>query len=293
MTDRAFPHEPSSPMTGDTSPLHPGPPSPRPFRRRLGLLTAALLAGTALLAPTVASAAPLPSGFGSGSGSGSGSGDVSARVLGGAATIVPGRSGLLEISGYKGAALPAGSSLRLTAPDGARVTGTPLADAAGFQGSVATDGASGTYTYVRDSGSGSWRDSGYPFALAVDARAVPGTRLPGCTVLLTDAGGRRRASGGCSVTVGMPGPTLTEPAGGTFVSGAARLAGTSYPGARVTVLDAAEHQVCAGVAHADGAWSCTPDTPLPRGANRLHASAAFNGVSAVGEDVDFTVTASA
>ncbi|WP_328832837.1 carboxypeptidase regulatory-like domain-containing protein [Streptomyces sp. NBC_00252] len=285
MTDRTFPHEPSPPTTDDTSSPRPGAPSPRPFRQRLGLLAAVLVAGTALLPPAVASAGPLPSGFGSDFG------DVSVRVLGGAATIVPGRSGLVEISGYRGAALPAGSSLRLTAPAGARVTGMPLADAAGFQGSVATDGASGTYTYVRDSGVGSWRDSGYPFALAVDARAVPGTRLPGCTVLLTDAGGRRRASGGCTVTVGMPGPTLTEPAGGTFVSGAGRLAGTSYPGARVTVLDAAEHRVCAGVAHVDGAWSCTPNTPLPRGANRLHASAAFNGVSAVGEDVDFTVTA--
>ncbi|MFJ8141745.1 carboxypeptidase regulatory-like domain-containing protein [Streptomyces sp. NPDC096013] len=283
MTDRTFPHEPSSPTTGTLSSPRPGPPSPRPLRQRLGLLTAALVAGTALLPPAVASAAPHPSG--------SDAGDASARVLRGAATIVPGRSGLVEISGYKGAALPAGSSLRLTAPAGARVTGTPLADAAGFQGSVATDGASGTYTYVRDSGAGSWRDSGYPFALAVDARAVPGTRLPGCAVLLTDAGGRRRASGGCTVTVGMPGPTLTEPAGGTFVSGAGRLAGTSYPRARVTVLDATEHTVCAGVADVRGAWSCRPDTPLPRGANRLHASAALNGVSAVGEDVDFTVTA--
>lgn len=247
------------------------------------LLAAALVAGTALLPPGIATAAPLRTD----------SGEVFVRVLGGTATIVPGRSGLVEISGYNGAALPAGSSLRLTAPAGARVTGTPLADAAGFQGSVTADGASGTYTYVRDSGPGSWRDSGYPFALAVDARAVPGTRLPGCTVVLTDAGGRRRASGGCTVTVGMPGPTLGEPAGGTFVSGAARLAGTSYPGARVSVLDAAEHKVCAGVTRLDGTWSCTPNTPLPDGANRLHASATFNGVSAVGEDVDFTVTAHA
>ena len=56
---------------------------------------------------------------------------------------------------------------------------------------------------------------------------------------------------------------LTEPAGGTFVSGAARLAGTSYPGARVSVVDAAERKVCAGVARIDGTWACTPDTPLP------------------------------
>jgi hypothetical protein len=61
----------------------------------------------------------------------------------------------------------------------------------------------------------------------------------------------------------------------------------------VTVLDAAEHKVCAGVTGLDGTWSCTPNTPLPEGANRLHASATFNGVSAVGEDVDFTVTARA
>lgn len=268
MTDRrTFPHE---------------PPSPTPVRRRPPLLlTAALVAGTALLMTGTATAAPLRTD----------SGEFSARGLGGGVTIVPGRSGLVEISGYDGADLPAGSSLRLTAPAGARVTGTPLADTARFQGSVTADGATGTYIYVRDSGPGSWKDGGYPFALAVDARAVPGTRLPGCAVVLTDAGGARRASGSCTVTVGMPVPTLTEPAGGTFVSGAARLAGTSYPGARVSVLDAAERKVCAGVARIDGTWSCTPDTPLPGGANRLHASAAFNGVSAVGEDVDFTVTA--
>ncbi|WP_329245308.1 carboxypeptidase regulatory-like domain-containing protein [Streptomyces sp. NBC_01478] len=261
MTDRrTFPH---------------GHPSPMPVRRRPPLLlTAAFLAATALLPPGVAAAAPLR-----------------ADVLGGGVTIVPGRSGLVEISGYKGAALPAGSSLRLTAPAGARVTGMPLADTARFQGSVTADGASGTYVYVRDSGAGSSKDSGYPFALTVDERAVPGTRLPGCAVVLTDAGGVRRASGGCTVTVGMPGPTLGEPAGGTFVSGAARIAGTSYPGARVSVMDAAERKVCGGVARADGTWSCVPDTPLPAGANRLHASAVFNGVSAVGEDVDFTVTA--
>jgi len=266
MTDRVFPRKPSSPA---------------PLRQRLVLLTAALVAGTALLPPGVAAAAPLRSD----------SWEVSAQVLGGGATIVPGRSGLVRISGYKGAALPAGSSLRLTAPAGARVTGTPLGDAGAFQGSVTADGASGSYTYVRDSASGSWKDGGYPFVLTVDERAVPGTRLPGCAVVLTDAGGVRRASGRCTVTVGMPGPTLSEPAGGTFVSGAGRIAGTSYPGARVSVLDAAEHKVCAGVARVDGTWSCTPDVPLPVGANRLHASAAFNGVSAVGEDVDFTVTA--
>ncbi|MBK3574232.1 carboxypeptidase regulatory-like domain-containing protein [Streptomyces sp. MBT65] len=261
MTDRrTFPH---------------GRPSSMPVRRRpLLLLTAVFVAGTALLPSGVAAAEPLR-----------------ADVLGGGVTIVPGRSGLVEISGYKGAALPAGSALRLTAPAGARVTGTPLADTARFQGSVTADGASGTYTYVRDSGAGSWKDSGYPFALTVDERAVPGTRLPGCVVVLTDAGGVRRASGGCTVTVGMPVPTLGEPAGGTFVSGAARIAGTSYPGARVSVMDAAEHTVCAAVTRADTTWSCTPDTPLPAGANRLHASAVFNGVSAVGEDVDFTVTA--
>ncbi|MGW0836227.1 carboxypeptidase regulatory-like domain-containing protein [Streptomyces prunicolor] len=266
MTNRLFPCRPSSPT---------------PLRRRLVLLAAALVAGTALLPPGVAAAAPLRTD----------SWEASVRALGGGATIVPGRSGLVRISGYKGAALPAGSSLRLTAPVGARVTETPLADAGGFQGSVTADGASASYTYVRDSASGSWKDGGYPFVLTVDERAVPGTRLPGCAVVLTDAGGARRASGSCAVTVGMPGPTLTEPAGGTFVSGAARLAGTSYPGARVSVVDAAEHKVCAGVTRIDGTWSCTPDTPLPAGANRLHASAAFNGVSAVGEDVDFTVTA--
>ncbi|WP_327405644.1 carboxypeptidase regulatory-like domain-containing protein [Streptomyces sp. NBC_01288] len=268
MTDRrTFPH---------------GRPSPTPVRRwrPLLLLAAALLAGTAVLPPATATAAPLRTD----------SWEVYGRGLGGGVTIVPGRSGLVEIGGYDGADLPAGSSLRLTAPAGARVTGTPLADTARFQGSVTADGAAGTYTYVRDSGPGSWKDGGYPFALAVDARAVPGTRLPGCTVELTDAGGTRRASGRCTVTVGMPVPTLTEPAGGTFVSGAARLAGTSYPGARVSVVDAAERRVCAGVARIDSTWSCPPDTPLPAGANRLHASAAFNGVSAVGEDVDFTVT---
>lgn len=263
----------------DHRPLPHRPSASTPVRRPLFLLTAALVAGTVLLPPGVAAAAPLHAR----------SEEVAARGLRGKATIVPGRSGLVKISGYKGVPLPAGSSLKLTAPARARVTGTPLADAAGFQGSVAVDGASGSYTYVRDSGSGSWKDGGYPFVLTVDARAVPGTRLPGCAVVLTDAGGTRRASGSCAVTVGMPEPKLGEPAGGTFVSGGARIAGTSYPGARVSVVDAAEHKVCGSVAHTDGTWSCAPDAPLPEGANRLHASAAFNGVSAVGEDVDFTV----
>lgn len=265
MTDRrTFPH---------------GSLSPMPVRRRLLLL---LL--TVALLPTgvaAATAAPLRAD----------SGEFSARGLGGGVTIVPGRSGLVEISGYDGADLPAGSSLRLTAPAGARITGTPLADTARFQGEVTADGTSGTYTYVRDSGPGSWKDGGYPFALAVDARAVPGTRLPGCAVVLTDAGGARRASGRCTVTVGMPVPTLTEPAGGTFVSGAARLAGTSYPGARVSVLDAAERTVCAG-ARASTAPGRARRTPRSRRApTGCTPAAAFHGVSAVGEDVDFTVTA--
>ncbi|MDV7223788.1 hypothetical protein, partial [Streptomyces prunicolor] len=64
MTDRAFPRKPSSPT---------------PLRRRLVLLTAALVAGTALLPPGVAAAAPLRTD----------SWEASARALGGGATIVP------------------------------------------------------------------------------------------------------------------------------------------------------------------------------------------------------------
>jgi hypothetical protein len=261
-------------------PLPRRPSAPTLPRRRPLLLTVALVTGTALLPPGIAAAAPLHAD----------SVKAPVAVLHGGATIVPGRSGLVEIGGYQGAALPAGSSLTLTAPARTRITGTPLADTAAFRGSVSADGTSGSYTYVRDSRPGSWRDGGYPFVLTVDERAVPGTRLPGCSVVLTDAGGTRRASGSCTVTAGMREPTLNEPAGGTFVSGGARISGTSYPGARVSVMDAAEHEVCGSVAHIDGTWSCTPEAPLPEGADRLHARAVFNGVSAVGEDVDFTVT---
>ncbi len=105
------PHEPSSPTTDSPSTFRPGPSSPGTVLRRLGLVAAALVAGTALLPPAVASATPLPSGFGSDFG------DVSVRVLGGAATIVPGRSGLVEISGVQGCR-PAGRVL--AAADGAR-----------------------------------------------------------------------------------------------------------------------------------------------------------------------------
>ncbi|QWB24336.1 carboxypeptidase regulatory-like domain-containing protein [Streptomyces sp. CRCS-T-1] len=201
----------------------------------------------------------------------------------GAAVIAPGREGIVEVvAGYPGAG--AGATLTLTAPRGARVTGTPL-DASGYRGSVAADGRSGAYTVTREAVGRT-----FPFVLAVPAGAVPGTRLRGCELRITDARGVRRASGRCAVTVGLAGPTLTRPLSGVPLHARPEISGHAHPGAQVTVRDKDEREACATTAARDGTWACTPAPALPAGANRLQAVATLNGVSAMSEQIDIAVT---
>jgi hypothetical protein len=206
--------------------------------------------------------------------------------LWGAATIAPGREGLLEVAGSRGA-VPVGT-LTLTAPRGIRVTATPL-DAPGYLGRVAADGRSGTYTVTGDAAGQSWQGRTFPFVLAVPADAVPGTRLRDCVLRITDAHGVRRAAGRCSVTVGLAGPTLTRPLSGVPLDVRPQIAGTAHPGARVTVRDKDDREACATIAAPDGTWTCIPGPALPAGANRLQAVATLNGVSAMSEQIDISV----
>ncbi|MDN0200475.1 Ig-like domain-containing protein [Streptomyces sp. S.PNR 29] len=205
-----------------------------------------------------------------------------------AVTIVPGGEGILAVAGYTGPRLGAGSVLTLTAPGGSTVTGTPLG-AREYRGAVAADGGSGTYTFTGPSAGRPWQGRGFPFVLAVPADAVPGTRLPGCALRLSDAEGRRQARGTCSVTVGMPGPTLTRPESGVPLHARPEISGTAYPGARITVRDKDDRTVCTTTAAADGTWTCTPRPAFPAGANRLQATAGLNGVSATSEQIRITV----
>jgi hypothetical protein len=207
--------------------------------------------------------------------------------LWGAATIAPGREGIVEVAGVPQGA--EGVTLTLTAPQGTRVTGTPL-DASGYRGSVAADGRSATYTVT---GGGSGQDSVLPFVLAVPAHAVPGTRLRDCSLRLADARGVPRAVGRCSVTVGLASPALTGPLSGVPLAARPEISGTAHPGAQVTVRDKDDQEACATTAAPDGTWSCTPGTVLPAGANRLQAVAALNGVSAMSEQIDIVVAAEA
>lgn len=131
--------------------------------------------------------------------------------LWGAATIAPGREGIVDVAGFKGAA--PGATLTLTAPRGVRVTATPLA-APGCLGRVAADGRSGTYTVTGDTAGQSGQGRTVPFVLAVPADAVPGTRLRDRDLRLADADGVRQAAGRCAVTVGLAGPTQTRPLSG-------------------------------------------------------------------------------
>ncbi|WP_316959572.1 carboxypeptidase regulatory-like domain-containing protein [Streptomyces sp. TRM68367] len=207
-----------------------------------------------------------------------------ARPIRGEATIAPGREGIVEVSGY-GTRLGAGATVTLRAPAGAEVTGVPL-DAPGYRGSLAADGRRGTYTVT-----GTPRERrAFPFVLAVPEGAVPGTRLRGCAVRVVDAGGAVRAAGACAVTVGLPGPTLTRPESGVPLPARPEIAGTAHPGVRITVRDKDHKVACAATTGADGIWRCTPDTALPTGANRLQPTASLNGVSAVGEQIQITVT---
>ncbi|WDV53136.1 carboxypeptidase regulatory-like domain-containing protein [Streptomyces coeruleorubidus] len=206
--------------------------------------------------------------------------------LWGAATIAPGREGIVRVAGSQGAA--PGATLTLTAPRGTRVTATPL-DAPGYLGRVAADGRSATYTVTGDAAGQSWRDRTFPFVLAVPADAVPGTRLRGCVLRITDAHGVRQAAGRCAVTVGLAGPTLTRPLSGVPLDVRPQIAGTAHPGARITVRDKDDREACATVAAPDGTWTCTPGPALPAGTNRLQAVATLNGVSAMSEQIDISV----
>lgn len=206
-----------------------------------------------------------------------------------AATIEPGREGIVEVRGPEGAPPKEGSALTLTAPQGARVTGTPLA-VRGYRGSVAWGGRSGTYTFTGRATSAGERT--FPFVLSVPADAAPGTRLPGCTLVLTDANGAVRQTGTCAVTIGLPAPALSHPEPGVPLSALPKASGTAYPGAQITVRDAAENEVCTTTTAPDGTWSCTPTLALTPGPGRLQATATLNGVSATSEQINITVTGS-
>ncbi|MET9523082.1 carboxypeptidase regulatory-like domain-containing protein [Streptomyces coeruleorubidus] len=206
--------------------------------------------------------------------------------LWGAATIAPGREGIVAVAGSHGAA--PGATLTLTAPRGARVTATPL-DAPGYLGRVAADGRSGTYTVTGDAAGQAWQSRTFPFVLAVPADAVPGTRLRDCVLLITDAHGVRQAGGRCAVTVGLAGPTLTRPLSGVPLDVRPPIAGTAHPGARITVHDKDDREACVTTAAPDGTWACTPGPAFPAGANRLQAVATLNGVSAMSEQIDISV----
>lgn len=210
--------------------------------------------------------------------------------LWGAATIAPGREGIVEVAGAL-EAVP-GATLTLIAPRGTRVTGTPL-DTSGYRGWVTADGRSGTYTVTAEAAGQPSQDRTFPFVLAVPADAVPGTRLRGCDLRVTDAWGVRRAAGRCAVTVGLAAPTLTRPLSGVPLDTRPEIAGTAHPGAQVTVRDKDEHEACATTAAPDGTWTCTPGPALPPGANRLQAVATLNGVSAMSEQIDISVTTGA
>ncbi|MFF0004810.1 carboxypeptidase regulatory-like domain-containing protein [Streptomyces tibetensis] len=203
--------------------------------------------------------------------------------LWGAATIAPGREGIVEVVGV--GEVFEGAVLTLTAPLGARVTGTPL-DASGYRGSVAAGGRSATYTVT---GAAAGRDRVFPFVLAVPADAVPGTRLRDCSLRFTDARGVPRAVGRCAVTVGLAGPVLRRPLSGVPLSARPKISGTAHPGAKVTVRDKDDREACRTTAAPDGTWACTPGAAFPAGANRLQAVAALNGVSAISEQVDIVV----
>ncbi|WP_037675059.1 Ig-like domain-containing protein [Streptomyces griseus] len=205
-----------------------------------------------------------------------------------AVTIVPGRAGVLDVSGHTGPAPGAGSTLTLTAPGRTTITDTPLA-AQGYRGAIAADGRSGTYTFTGTGTQAPWQGLSFPFVVAVPGDAVPGTRLTGCTLRLTDAEGVTRDDGTCAVTVGLPEPTLVSPTSGVPLGLRPEVSGTAYPGAQVAVRDKDDTEVCSTTAGADGAWSCAPAPGLPAGDNRLQATATLNGVSAASEQVAITV----
>ncbi|EGX60860.1 hypothetical protein SZN_05382 [Streptomyces zinciresistens K42] len=232
--------------------------------------------------------------------------DPAGTGLWAAATVEPGREGIVEVTADAGRTLGAGSTLTLTAPAGARVTGAPAAGS-GYRGSVARGGGSAAYTFdgldgldgldgsdVSDGARpAAWSGRTFPFVVSLPPDAEPGTRLPDCTLALRDARGTVRQRGTCAVTVGLPAPVLARPASGVPLAAAPQTSGTAYPGAQVTVRDALEQEVCATTAAPSGTWSCVPSLALPVGAGRLQATATLNGVSAASEQIDITVAARA
>ncbi|MFE0251398.1 carboxypeptidase regulatory-like domain-containing protein [Streptomyces sp. NPDC059010] len=226
-----------------------------------------------------------------------GAGGSAGNDLWASATIEPGREGIVEVGGYEGLPLGAGSVLTLTAPAKARVTGAPFT-ALGYRGEVALGGSSATYTFEGTSTSAApereamGKGRTFPFVLSVPPDAEPGTRLPDCALILRDANGTVRQRGTCTVTVGLPQPTLDRPQSGVPLSTTPRTSGTAYPGAQVTVRDALEEEVCTTTAAPDSTWSCVPGRTLPPGAGRLQATATLNGVSAMSEQIHITVARS-
>lgn len=217
-----------------------------------------------------------------------------------AATIEPGREGIVEVGGYAGTPLGAGSVLTLTAPSTTTVTGTPFTGL-GYRGSVSLGGSTAAYTFEgapaaatepEESAPAAWKDRRYPFVLSVPADAEPGTRLPDCALVLRDAHGTVRQKGTCTVTVGLPAPTLSRPHSGVPIGERPKMVGTAYPGAQVTVRDAHEEEICATTTAPNGVWWCLPSHALPPGTGRLQATATLNGVSAASEQIDILVTGS-
>ncbi|MET9964547.1 carboxypeptidase regulatory-like domain-containing protein [Streptomyces sp. NPDC006356] len=217
------------------------------------------------------------------------------------ATIEPGREGIVEVGGYAGTPLGAGSVLTLTAPSTTTVTGTPFTGL-GYRGSVTLGGSTATYTFEgapaaadalelpQGSAPAAWKDRKYPFVLSVPADAEPGTRLPDCALVLRDANGTVRQRGTCTVTVGLPAPAFSRPHSGVPLSARPKMVGTAYPGAQVTVRDAREEEICATTTAPNGVWWCDPSHALPPGTGRLQATATLNGVSATSEQIDILVT---
>ncbi|MFE6175189.1 carboxypeptidase regulatory-like domain-containing protein [Streptomyces sp. NPDC056464] len=220
--------------------------------------------------------------------------DGPADGLWAAATVEPGREGVLHVRGFEAEASGEGSVLTLSAPAGTRVTGAPFAGL-GYRGAVTRGGGSGTYTFASGAAAGpvsGWKGRTFPFVVSVAPDAEPGTRLADCTLVLRDAKGTVRQRGTCAVTVGLPAPTLSGPASGVPVSASPQTSGTAYPGAQITVRDALEEEVCTDTAAPDGSWSCVPGLALPVGAGRLQATATKNGVSALSEQIDIMVSGS-
>ncbi|GHH04869.1 carboxypeptidase regulatory-like domain-containing protein [Streptomyces lanatus] len=209
------------------------------------------------------------------------------------ATIEPGREGVVQVGGYDGEPLGAGSVLTLTAPARTKVTAAPFAGP-GYRGAVAEGGASATYTFdgpavSKGEAPAVWKGRTFPFVVSVPPDAEPGTRLPDCTLALRDANGTVHRRGTCTVTVGLPAPTLSRPASGVPLGALPEMSGTAFPAAQITVRDALEEEVCSTTAAPDGTWSCVPGLALPSGMGRLQATATLNGVSATSEQIDITV----